>query len=354
MVRHDTPLTGLRHKRADHAELGRVLLYKALARNPDHAARLAEERGEHPDVVAVLKTTSPAYDSSNLTSPYSQVLARLIANNSPRSVFEIMKPDMQQVPLRTRFLIATSAMTASEVSEGAAKPIRRLTTTNLDTEVTKFSSAIAISKEAIQESPDIAARMLADALPEAIGRATDVYFLGKLAGEEVGESSSEVNPSWSLVLNDLEELTRLVQTGERSRLYLIMPPRNCKYLARLATENGISTVTYDGGSIFGIRIITSQAQTAGRITLADASAVMYGDDGMDVRQSDVAAVELLDNPTNSAVTTVTATNVVSAFQTNTSILLVERAIAVRVGDTNGIATLTGTQWGIGFDSPAGI
>jgi hypothetical protein len=82
---HETPLTGLRNKRADHAELGRVLLYKAMDRNPDVAARLAEQRGEHPDVVSILKTSSPAFDRSNLTSPYSQVLARLIANNSPRT-----------------------------------------------------------------------------------------------------------------------------------------------------------------------------------------------------------------------------------------------------------------------------
>jgi hypothetical protein len=175
--------------------------------------------------------------------------------------------------------------------------------------------------------------------------------LNKLGGEEVGESSGEANPSWSLMLADLEELTRIVHVSAASKLYFIMQPRTAKALSRAAFENGIATVTYAGGQILGIPIVTSDAQADGRITLADASAIVYGDAGISVRSSDVAALEFSDTPTNKSGTSVTATSLVSCFQTNTRALLTERSIAVRVVDTNAVASLTGTQWGAGSASP---
>jgi hypothetical protein len=44
----------------------------------------------------------------------------------------------------------------------------------------------------------------------------------------------------------------------------------------------------------GVQLIPSDSQTAGVITLADSSAIVYGDDGIEVRSSDVAAVQLDD------------------------------------------------------------
>jgi hypothetical protein len=180
----------------------------------------------------------------------------------------------------------------------------------------------------------------------------DTYFLGKLAGEEVGESSGEVNPTWAQMLADLEELVRLIQVGDASKLFFIMQPRTAKALSRAAYENGIATVKYAGGEIFGIPIITSDSQTDGRITLADASAVVYGDAGIQVRSSDVAALEFSDAPTGQSCTSVTATSLVSCFQTNTRALLAERSIAVRLVDVNAVASLTGVQWGAGGGSPS--
>jgi len=77
-----------------------------------------------------------------------------------------------------------------EVEEGVAKPTRRLSVTNLDTEVSKFAATVAITTEALKESPEFAAHVLASTLPEAVSRATDVWFLGKLAAEESGDASS--------------------------------------------------------------------------------------------------------------------------------------------------------------------
>ena len=51
--------------------------------------------------------------------------------------------------------------------------------------------------------------MIASAMPEAVGKADEIFFLGKLAASESGESSSEANPSWSAILDELFELLNL-------------------------------------------------------------------------------------------------------------------------------------------------
>jgi HK97 family phage major capsid protein len=279
---------------SDFQHVKQFLLYRMLGK-PYEAAAIAEARKAPQRVIEWLKTASPSLTTVSLASPFSLALDRMLASNEPRGAFDSLAPFMQRVPLRTRIVFNSGIITASEVLEGQAKPIRRLSLTNLDTEVSKFAAAVVLSLEVLQESPELAARLIASALPTAVSRAADVYFLSKLQGEEVGESSGDVNPTWAQMLADLEELVRLVQTGEASNLWFIMPPRVAKALSRAAYENGISTVKYAGGEIFGIPIVTSAAMTAGRIALVDASGVVFGDDGTEIRTSEEASIELSDS-----------------------------------------------------------
>jgi Phage capsid family len=321
-----------------------------LGTNRTEAVELAEAAGANQSVITELKTASPATTSGSLSSPYAIALERMISNNSPRGVFEAMKAGMTQVPLRSRLLLSAATITAAETTEGAAKLVRRLSLQNLDTEIAKLTTILGLSSETLLEAPELAQRLIASALREAINRAVDAWFLGKLAVTNSGESSSEVNPSWALMLADLQELATQVQTGDASRLFWIFPPRIAKALSRAAYENGISTVKYDSGEIFGIRILTSQSQQAGRITLADASAIVYADDGLSVRSSSQAALEFSDTSTQSSASP-TATSLTDCFSTNTRAIAAEKRVAARVVDVNGVASLTGVQWG-SCDSPA--
>jgi hypothetical protein len=234
----------------------------------------------------LVKTASPNASITSLSniSNFAQILARFLGANSPRGAFDSMKPDMQQVPLRSRM-------------------------------------------------------------------SCDAFFLSKLGAQEIGESGGDINPSWSLVLNDIEELLREVQTGEASKLWLILTPRACKYLARLATENAVTTLGWAGGTLMGVNVIASSQQTQNRLTLIDASAVVYADDGVEIFTSDQATVEMSDAPTQAS-DTPTATNLVSLWQTNCRAIRAERRISVRVVDTLAVASLSGAQWGIGSDSPS--
>jgi aspartokinase-like uncharacterized kinase len=351
MAMHQTPLTGLRARHDDSKGVTDFREYLvALAKGGKDAYTDAERLSHNPAVVMQLKTASPAASTTLLTSPFSLALTRLMATNSPRSAFNVMKANMTEVPLRTRVMVSGATINASEVAEGAAKLFRRLSVTNLDTETAKFAATVAITQEFIQEAPELAGRVLADVLSEAVSRSTDGYFLGKLNAAESGESDSAVDPSFASMLESLSELLRLVKTGEASRLYFIMRPTALKYLSSKAYEAGVTTVKYNGGEVMGVQLIASDSQTTGTITAADASGIVYGDDGIEVRSSDVAAVELNDVSGQHSVTPV-QTTLVSCFQSNFRAVIAEQRIAVRVAALNCVASLTGVQWGLGGGSP---
>ena len=187
------------------------------------------------------------------------------------AVFDRMMPFMVQVPLRSRVIINSSSITGASAAEAAAKPVRRLNLSNLDTELTKSIAQVAMSKELLDEAPELAQVILSRALPEAVGRATDTFLLSKLNANNSGESTGDVNPTWAQMLADLVELLEQVQAGDASKLFFIMPPRIAKALSGKAYENGVVTAKYNGGEILGVPILTTLAQTAGMITIADAS-----------------------------------------------------------------------------------
>jgi hypothetical protein len=311
----------------------------------------SENDTHNPRVQEVLKAASPAWGSSSMSSPYALAIQRLIGTNSPRSAFNMMKRDMIQVPLRTRVMVMGGTIDASEVAEGTAKLFRRISLSDLDTETSKHAATVAITQEFAQMAPELAGRVLADTLAEAVSRSADTYFLSKLVAASSGEGDTDADPTFAEMLKDLSELLRMVKTGQSSKLYFIFRPQALKYLASMAYGAGVSTVKYDGGEIMGVQCIASDSQASGTITLASADGIVYGDDGIEVRTSDVAAVELDDASTQASVS-VQGTTLVSCWQTNTMAVVAEQRIAVRVAARSSVASLTGVNWGIGDGSPA--
>jgi hypothetical protein len=74
-----------------------------------------------------------------------------------------MRRDMMQVPMLTRVLLSVGVVTAAEVGEGQAKPVRRLTLSTSDTETSKSMAQVVLSKEVLIAAPELAARMIASA-----------------------------------------------------------------------------------------------------------------------------------------------------------------------------------------------
>jgi hypothetical protein len=350
-------LDAIRNASSDRSmrDLGAFLFHKMQSADssPAEVARQAAAGGASQTVIDELnkKTSSPTISSSVLSVPLGLALERAIALNAPRAAFDVMKPFMLEVPLRSRVIINSSSITGASAVEAAAKPVRRLNLSNLDTELTKSIAQVAMSKELLDEAPQLAQVILTRALPEAVGRATDTFLLSRLNANNSGESSGDASASWAQMLADLTELLEQVQAGDASKLFFIMPPRIAKALSGKAYENGVVTAKYNGGEILGVPILTTLGQTSGVVTIVDASALAIGDEGFSVRTSDVANLELSDTPTGDSAAP-TAVSTVSAFQVNMRAILCERRVSVRIIDPNAVASLTGIQWGpISTDSP---
>jgi hypothetical protein len=97
-------------------------------------------------------------------------------------------------------------------------------------------------------------------------------------------------------------------------------------------------------------VLVSDAQTADRITLVDATglAVFLGD--ISLRSSEQAVVQMDSAPTQDA-TTSTGSTVVSMWQTNSVALLAERELSVKPIRPSSYAHLDGIALAQ-FDSPA--
>jgi hypothetical protein len=228
-----------------------------------------------------------------------------------------------------------------------------LNVTNLDTEVSKFTALLALSQEFIDMAPELATRVIGEALSEAVARGVDGYLLGKLNAASSEESDSNVNPTFAEMMEALSELLLRIQVGERSRLFFVLQPRSLKYLSAMAYAAGVTTIKYNGGEVMGVSLVGSDSQSSGTVTLCDASAIAYGSDGIKIRTSELAALELSDSATGSS-DDPTAVQLTSCFQTNTRAVLAEERVAIRVADTGAVASLTGTQWGVGEGSPQGF
>jgi HK97 family phage major capsid protein len=95
-------------------------------------------------------------------------------------------------------------------------------------------------------------------------------------------------------------------------------------------------ITMNGGTFFGLPVIVSQAakQVGSPVTgegnlivLVNQKEILFADDGqVTIDASREASLEMLDNPTNQSVTSVTATTQVSMFQTSSVAIKATRYI----------------------------
>jgi hypothetical protein len=145
----------------------------------------------------------------------------------------------------------------------------------------------------------------------------------------------------------------LLQLGVGSKPYLIVTPEIGKALALQAAGAGLSTLSWNGGTLGGIEVAVSDAQAANRITAVDAASLAIAMGEIDLRSSGQATVQMDDAPSQES-TTPTAANQVSMFQTDSRALLAERSFAIRAARPSAYAHLTNVTLGEDSGSPAGV
>lgn len=214
---------------------------------------------------------------------------------------------------------------AAWVGEGNPIPFARVSYDTFRLTADKIAVLVAFSKEVLRLGNTIAQRHVIAVTSQAVVSAINRSFLsddaaatGQPAGilhNVVGFGSGSPADPGSLV----EELLGYVRDGRGVRLYWVASPRGVGYLAGL-DANLFREVALTGGTILGRPLLVAP-EAGNKLVVFDASAIGLYDNGVEVERSEVAAVQMVDNPTAGAA------NLVSTFQTNSSIVKVLRAIS---------------------------
>jgi hypothetical protein len=227
-----------------------------------------------------------------------------------------------------------------------------LSLTQTDFTPVKTAAQVVLTDECILALGDEGIRTLGTELKNSVAAATDAAFLSGLSGnsgEAIGGSDD-----WAGINGDLEELLRLLGLGAGSRPFFIVPPALAKSIAARGLINGVDSLRWDGGFWAGVPMLVSDAQTANRITVVDASGIVCLLGPLELRSTEQALVEMSDAPSMTSGTGVSAVSTVSMFQTNSKCLRAERTIATKGIRPTAWAHLTNVQLGQGSDSPAGF
>ncbi len=238
---------------------------------------------------------------------------------------------------------------ASTVAEGAAKTVRPMTMVSTDVQPIKVVAQCVVSDELVRAMEPEALSLLGKELIASVVTGSDAAFMTALAGQSAEGMGL---PTWAGALDDVSELTRLVAMGAASRPYFIVTPELCKQLSRLAYENGVTTLGVLGGELMGIPVLVSDAQAADTISLIDASGLAIALGDIAVASSTQALVEMDTAPSSASGPSVTATSMVSMYQTNSVALRAERSFSIKPIRTGCYAHLVGVAIGDFSGSPA--
>jgi hypothetical protein len=294
--------------------------------------------GEAP---AIVKASVPAIGTGDVTFTAdrdAQVLNQNLRRRSP--VGRLLELGSVPVPVNRLLPIVPEDPEPVWIDEAAAVPLARLTSTNAYTEAHKFVLMLALQRELARSDDPRALNLISSRSIWSIVRADGKVLFstnaasaatpaGLLWNRTAIGSGSPANLS-----DDLEELVAVVRDGDAVAPVFIVSPRGAAFL-NASGINAFRDIGILGGSIAGAPAIVTRS-AAQRLILVDAAELAFSDGGVEIRRSENAAIEMVDNPGGNA-STPTATQVVSAFQTNAVVLRYTRYLSWKVLQDDAVA-----------------
>jgi hypothetical protein len=295
------------------------------------AAILAERRwGEGSPPSRFLKTAVGALDtlatgSGAELAGWNTSVAEFFSLVSERLIIGQMA-ELRRVPLRVRLISAATGTTAYWVGEGHPVPVSAATYEEDSLEPLKCVALTVVTDELLNSSDPAAERVVRDDLVRAVSDAINVTFIDPANSGSAGVKPASITNGVSGIASSGDEKTDVMALleafpGDLATAYFIGSPLN------FAAMSGIfyPDVGARGGKIAGIPAIPSKA-AEDNLILVDAAGIALGDGSAEVKVSREGTLEMLDNPTNDAVTP-TATTMTSLWQTNSAAFMVARPIA---------------------------
>lgn len=298
-----------------------------------------------PEVEKVLMAAVAAGDTT--TSGWASELA--YAQNMVGEFIQFLRPQtiigripmLRNVPFNVRVGSQNSGSSAFWVGQGKPVPVSKIGTGSISLAIAKAAGLVVLDEELVRNSQPSAEMLVRDDLASAVAQFTDVQFIDPAVAASANVSPASITfgvepmaAAGVTAANFRADLLKLIQAVITQNIdprgaVLIMTPSQALAISMILSTTGSQLypgLTMAGGTLQGIPVVTSMsaqltaspsAGEGGMIILAVANEIMLADDGqVTIDASREAALEMLDNPTNTSTGGTTPTSMVSMFQTN--------------------------------------
>jgi HK97 family phage major capsid protein len=308
-----------------------------------------------PQVAKVLMAAVAAGDTTTAgwasELVYNQsLIAEFMEYLRPQTILGKL-PQMTRVPFNIRMAGQTSGSTAYWVGQGKPVPVSKLTTTDLTLGIAKAEGLVVLTEELVRSSDPSAELLVRNDLTASIAAFLDVQFISPdyaaVANVSPASITSGVAPTAATAATaaalrtDVQTLfaTWIANNLDPSSGAWIMTATQALAISLMLNSLGqpvFPDITMNGGTFFGLPVIVSQAAKqvgspvsgeGNLIVLVNQKEILFADDGqVTIDASREASLEMLDNPTNQSVPSVTPTTQVSMFQTSSVAIKATRFI----------------------------
>ena len=267
---------------------------------------------------------------------------RIVADSRARSLIGQFGNRVRRVPLNISIPAQTGGATFSWVAPGGVLPVGSMALNTLTLPPAVAGGILIVTKELMTVSTPSVLTTLENELVHGLATFLDDALLSTNAANaatgapagllsaapsfgSAGSSSANAQTDLKKLIGDFTTTNPGVES-----LAIIMSP---SVAAKLAIATGSTTLTVQGGSIYGVPVFTS-ASAGSRVIAVDLAALVVGDNGdVDIDISKAASVELSTTPTSP---TVAGTILISLFASGMVGLRCRRYLNFKLARTSAI------------------
>ena len=243
------------------------------------------------------------------------------------------------VPLNSRIGTFAGNATGWVVGEGRPTPLSRLHLDNLLLSSISANALIVVTDTLVQNVSRAGQITWGKLLRGALANVVDTRALSLIIDGSTPRFSSLGSDD---PMNDIRALLASVQSSGSSKLYWLMSVDVAKIASTFPTL--FPAMSASGGEMVGLEAVVTSGLEPGNIALLDGSGIAAGANGIEVRVSSQADIEMLDNPAQNALTGGGA-SMVSMFQADSTALMLTANFGVKRLRDDAVAIMDGVEWG---------
>jgi len=352
----------------------RIVIAKALARLEDaNPVAIAQRRWgkSSPQLVQVIKAavagggTDSGEWGAELVQADTRYTGDFIEFLYAQTVFD--KLPLREVPANVAIKGQDGAATGYWVGQSKAIPATKADFSTVNLAPLKVAALAVVSNELLRDSTPAAEELVRDALVQASAQRVDQTFLSSLAAVAGVSPAGILNGLTAIassgndiasVIEDVKALyAQFIAAKNAAGLQFVTTPALGKALSLMqnALGNfGFPGIGANGGALLGDPVVTGDNVAEGNLILLKPSDIYrIGDYGIQVSISRDASIEQDTAPTGATDTPtgMTATNLTSMFQEESTAIKVVRPINFAKRRNSAVAYVSGAAYGDPVETP---